>query len=91
MDQDLVAPLLDRVTTWIEEGISVDTIAIRIRRHLPDPPDRVRLIEELRRRAHSLSTDKPLGPGPASRADRRGDGAAAGYVGTCGHRSWGRR
>jgi hypothetical protein len=58
MDQDLVAPLLDRVTTWIEEGISVDTIAIRIRRHLPDPPDRVRLIKELRRRAHSLWTDK---------------------------------
>ena len=57
MDQDLVAPLLDRVMTWIEEGVSVDTIAIRIRRHLPDPPEQVRLIKELRRRAHSLSTD----------------------------------
>ena len=43
--------------TWIEEGVSVDTIAIRIRRHLPDPPEQVRLIKELRRRAHSLSTD----------------------------------
>ena len=26
-------------------------------RHLPAPPDRVRLIKELRRRAHSLSTN----------------------------------
>ena len=57
MDQDLVAPLLDRVMTWIEEGVSVDTIAIRIRRHLPNPPDRIRLVKELRRWAHSLSTD----------------------------------
>jgi hypothetical protein len=43
--------------TWIEEGVPVDTIAIRIRRHVPDPPEQVRLIEEPRRRAHSLSTD----------------------------------
>ena len=57
MDQDFVAPLLDHVMTWIEEGTPVDTIANRIRRHLPDPPDRVRLIKELRRRAHRLSPD----------------------------------
>jgi hypothetical protein len=57
MDQDLVAPLLDQVMTWIGDGVPVETIAIRVRRHPPAPPDRVRLIKELRRRAHSLSTD----------------------------------
>ena len=57
MDQDLVAPLLDQVMTWIGDGVPVETIASRVRRHLPDPPDRIRLIKELRRRAHSLSTD----------------------------------
>ena len=61
MHQDLVAPLLDRVITWVEDGIPVDTIATRIRRHLPDPPDRIRLIKELRRRAHSLWTDNRWG------------------------------
>ena len=68
MDQDLVAPLLDRVMTWIEDDVPMETIAIRIRRHLPDPPDRIRLIKELRRRAHSLSTDdRPI---PAQQLDR---------------------
>jgi len=61
VDQDLVAPLLDRVMTWIEDGVPVETIAIRIRRHLADPPDQVRLIKELRRRARSLWTDKRWG------------------------------
>ena len=31
------------------------------RRHLPNPPDRIRLIKKLRRRAHGLSTDNPWG------------------------------
>jgi hypothetical protein len=61
VDQDLVGPLLDRVMTWIEDGVLVETIASRVRRHLPDPPDRIRLIKELRRRAHSLSTDNRWG------------------------------
>jgi hypothetical protein len=61
MDQDFVAPLLDRVMSWIEDGVPVETIAIRVRRHLPNPPDRIRLIKELRRRAHGLSTDNPWG------------------------------
>jgi hypothetical protein len=80
VDQDLVAPLLDRMMTWIEDGVPVETIATRIRHHLLDPRDCVRLIKELRQRARSLWTHNRLGPGPASRADRRGDGAAAGCV-----------
>ena len=51
MDQDLVTPLLDLVMTWIEDRVPVETIAMRIRRHLPDQPSRVRVIKELRRRA----------------------------------------
>jgi hypothetical protein len=57
VDQDLVASLLDRVMTWVEDDVPVDTIAVWIRRHLPNPPDRIRLVKELRRWAHSLSTD----------------------------------
>ena len=30
MDQNLVAPLLDRVMTWIEDGVPVEIIAIRV-------------------------------------------------------------
>jgi hypothetical protein len=61
MDQDLVAPLLDRLMAWIEDGVPVETIATRIRHHLLDPRDRVRLIKELRQRARSLWTHNRWG------------------------------
>jgi hypothetical protein len=89
VDQELVASLLDRVMTWVEDDVPVETIAVWIRRHLPNPPDRIRLVKELRRWAHRLSTDDRE-PGPAARADRRGDGAGRQVCSTCGDPSWGR-
>jgi hypothetical protein len=64
VDQDLVAPLLDQVMTWIEDGVDVDTIASRIRRHVPDSPDRVSLIQEVRSRRWPSASSAPWRPLP---------------------------